>query len=778
MMRRHPGDAIRVALAVAILVGTLAAAGPVLSASEIDAFRLCNDLPRVVTPVALALLGIGSPFGLAVAVVVTGLARRFRLLAELVIIEGLSFGAVLGLRKLADRPDSVSAVPGLGELRPLVVPAWMRYGHGFPSLAVTVVAVVAATTAPHVRRPIARGLWAGVCAIGLARIYGGLDLPLDVVAGLSLGWALGAAGHAIFGAPTGHPGLERVAAALAGNGCPVDDLEPAERVAHYALFRGRLHDGGAPVVVKVLGREERSADLLYRAARFLAFREVEDELAFRSRRSQVEHEAFATMVADRAGVHVPAVVMARKGVHGSAILVEERPEGATLDRFAPEQVSDAVLHEVWRAVHRLHAAGIAHRDLRRHNVLIDRDDGVCLLNLFAAEPWSSPGRRHRDLAQLLVSTSAHVGAERAAATAVDVFGSEAASALPFLQPLAIAPTTLRELRGRFDVIGDLRSRLAELTGADDVPLRQMTRVRPRTIIALLALGFAIHLLLPQIGTFHQTWVVVRRARWYWLAIAAVPTALTYVMAALAQRAAVEHRLRLLPMTVVQLACSFTNRVTPAGTGGLGLNERYLEKSGIERRAAVAAVGLNALAGAVVHALGVAVAIAALGRAGIGGAPLPKGWTVLVAVVVAFGLAGIVSLHPLGRRLFAWMRAAAGDLWRAARDPRRASELFGGSAGVTAGYAFALAASLAAFGAKASLADVFVVYLGGAAVASVSPTPGSLGAVEAALLAGLTGVGVAAGPAVAGILAFRLLTFWLPTVPGFVAFRTVRRRQWV
>ena len=74
--------------------------------------------------------------------------------------------------------------------------------------------------------------------------------------------------------------------------------------------------------------------------------------------------------------------------------------------------------------------------------------------------------------------------------------------------------------------------------------------------------------------------------------------------------------------------------------------------------------------------------------------------------------------------------------------------------------------------------VFVVYLGGAAVASVSPTPGSLGAVEAALLAGLTGTGVPAGPAVAGVLAFRLITFWFPTVPGLWALHFVRRRGWV
>src|SRR5207237_6872123 len=98
-------------------------------------------------------------------------------------------------------------------------------------------------------------------------------------------------------------------------------------------------------------------------------------------------------------------------------------------------------------------------------------------------------------------------------------------------------------------------------------------------------------------------------------------------------------------------------------------------------------------------------------------------------------------------------------------------------GVTLFNSLALAACLAAFGAHAGLAKVVVVYLGGSAVASVSPTPGALGALEAALVAGLAGVGVAAGPAVAGVLAFRLITFWLPTVPGFFAFRVVRRRRW-
>src|SRR5439155_12434336 len=182
---------------------------------------------------------------------------------------------------------------------------------------------------------------------------------------------------------------------------------------------------------------------------------------------------------------------------------------------------------------------------------------------------------------------------------------------------------------------ELRNHVADRLDVEHEPLAQVTRVRPRTLLALAAAGFAVQLLLPQVGEFHQTVEAVVHARWWWMAGAVAAGALTFAMAALAQLGAVERPLPFLRMTMVQVACSFVNRMTPAGTGGLGLNERHLEQSGISRTAALGAIGLNALAGAVIHAIGVAIAIAVLGRSGIGGAPLPRGFGVLVAVVVAF-----------------------------------------------------------------------------------------------------------------------------------------------
>jgi glycosyltransferase 2 family protein len=105
-------------------------------------------------------------------------------------------------------------------------------------------------------------------------------------------------------------------------------------------------------------------------------------------------------------------------------------------------------------------------------------------------------------------------------------------------------------------------------------------------------------------------------------------------------------------------------------------------------------------------------------------------------------------------------------------------LFGGSALITLAYIGALAASIEAFGGGPGFIVIGAVYLAAAAVAAAAPTPGGLGAIEAALVTGLTGVGIAAGPAVSAVLLYRLATYWLPVAPGWLAWRALQRREYV
>ncbi|MDQ6938212.1 MAG: lysylphosphatidylglycerol synthase domain-containing protein [Actinomycetota bacterium] len=232
---------------------------------------------------------------------------------------------------------------------------------------------------------------------------------------------------------------------------------------------------------------------------------------------------------------------------------------------------------------------------------------------------------------------------------------------------------------------------------------------------------------------------------------------------------------------VQVAAAFTNRLAPAGIGGMGTNIRYLQAAGSDRAGAATAVALNSVAGFLVHTLGVLVIVPLLGVAGgnhrIPSAPdLPDHWPVVVAVLAVLVAAGLVRWgRRLRGRVLPGLRSAASSLRAVAAEPRRALALFGGSAGVTAGYGLALVAAVKAFGGGLPATSIFAVYLGGSALAAVSPTPGGLGALEAALVAGLTGLGALAGPSVAAVLVYRLVTYWAPVLPGVALYSRMRRR---
>jgi uncharacterized membrane protein YbhN (UPF0104 family) len=58
----------------------------------------------------------------------------------------------------------------------------------------------------------------------------------------------------------------------------------------------------------------------------------------------------------------------------------------------------------------------------------------------------------------------------------------------------------------------------------------------------------------------------------------------------------------------------------------------------------------------------------------------------------------------------------------AGNPTKMTQLFGGSAALTVGYIFTLAASVQAFGSELSFVTVVLVYLVGSVVSTAGPTP--------------------------------------------------------
>jgi len=130
-----------------------------------------------------------------------------------------------------------------------------------------------------------------------------------------------------------------------------------------------------------------------------------------------------------------------------------------------------------------------------------------------------------------------------------------------------------------------------------------TRSVVRKLLPWIGLGFAIHVALPHVGRAGATLDALAAARWGWLLPMVAVSAFTYLMAAVALIGATQSRLDLGRTWAVQVAAAFTNRLAPAGLGGMATNMRYLRWAGDDRGGAATAIGLNSLAGFVVHAIG-------------------------------------------------------------------------------------------------------------------------------------------------------------------------------
>jgi undecaprenyl-diphosphatase len=236
-------------------------------------------------------------------------------------------------------------------------------------------------------------------------------------------------------------------------------------------------------------------------------------------------------------------------------------------------------------------------------------------------------------------------------------------------------------------------------------------------------ALAAHLIVPQVTELHQIGHALSRARWDWLAAAAIASTFTYLMAAAAVAGAAGRRLPFGRTVLAQLVSSVANRLTPGGTGGVGVNIRCLQRSGLTTPESVAAVTLVNVAGFIVHVLALAAVAGLLAGRAVEPVRLPHRGAVLIVFLAVTTLAGALFWSPLGRaRVLPAARQAAQSLLAALRHPTQAILVLGGAAGVTGSYVLALLCSLRAFGATPPLLDVAAAYLVGTAIGAASPTP--------------------------------------------------------
>ncbi|MCX5122621.1 lysylphosphatidylglycerol synthase transmembrane domain-containing protein [Streptomyces sp. NBC_00347] len=440
-----------------------------------------------------------------------------------------------------------------------------------------------------------------------------------------------------------------------------------------------------------------------------------------------------------------------------------------------------------------------------------------------------------DIAQLLTTLGLRVGAERSVASAVSVLGPDAvADCLPLLQPIALSRSTratLRKLareradREREAVLESSRAakalreagsaspatrsageKKAEKKALDDAldgareedllsQIRQqvllirpqapveparLERIRPRTLVSFIAGAFGAYFLVTQIAHVDFA-TTIGDAQWGWVGVALGFSALTYFAAAMSLLGFVPERVPFLRTVVAQVAGSFVKLVAPAAVGGVALNTRFLQRAGIRPGLAVASVGASQLFGLASHIL----LLLSFGYlTGTEKTPeMTPSRTVIAGLLTVAVLVLVVTAVPFLRKFVATRVRAlfAGVVPRMLDVLQRPQKLLTGIGGMlllTGCFVMCLDASIRAFGGgeAISYASIAVVFLAGNALGSAAPTPGGIGAVEGALTLGLVAAGLDGQVAFSAVLLFRVVTFWLPVLPGWISFNFLTRKE--
>ncbi|MYS18954.1 Uncharacterized membrane protein YbhN, UPF0104 family [Streptomyces sp. DvalAA-14] len=256
----------------------------------------------------------------------------------------------------------------------------------------------------------------------------------------------------------------------------------------------------------------------------------------------------------------------------------------------------------------------------------------------------------------------------------------------------------------------------------------------------------------------------------WLLGALAATSLGWVAVACARQGTVLESLPTGRLLATQFAATAANQLTPAGIGAGAVNLRFLRGCGLPLARSSAALALYALAESVGRVTLLLVLLTVFPHALHLGGLMPGGDALLfVGATLAAGavLAALVllSLRRVRRFLSGFLLTALIDVRSLHMRPARVLALWGGSLAFPALQAVSLVAITHALGLPVSAPHVAIAYLAATCLAAGIPAPGGVGSVDAALAIALVAAGAPTAAATSAVLAFRIVTVWLPLLPA-------------
>jgi uncharacterized protein (TIRG00374 family) len=643
---------------------------------------------------------------------------------------------------------------------------------------IAMLAAVLTVSGPWLPARWRRWWWALLLAFVPIHLVVSAVVPARSLLGLAVGWFVGALVVLVVGTPALEVPLDDAVRALARRGFLASTLTVVRPAGTGPLvLSAKSDEPEAVAVVEMYGPNQRSGGFMRQFWRWLRLRNRETAPLQASMRRAVEHQALMAIAIGDLGIANTSTIAMAPLYRGWTLYAHTPPSGIAISS------DDGAVARVWESLGTLHDCQISHGDLRSEEITVD--DGAARFGGFgSAEYGATDEQLQADVAQLLVTTTDLYGAEAAVAAAVDVFGKDAVLMASRRLTRSAMPSRIRKSVGDArGVMSAARDEVKQRTGAEKIKSETITRFTRSQVVRLVLLVALVYVAYPFISTVPAFLSALRTANWWWALLGLAVSALTYFGAAAALWSCADGMVSFKNLVIMQVANTFAATTTPAGVGGLALSTRFLQKGGLGALRATAAVALQQSVQVITHVALLIFFSAAAGASADLMHFVPSPTLLYLIAGVLLGLVGAFLFVPKLRR---WLSTAVrprlkevfGDLKALAREPKRLAIIVLGCAATTLGMALTLWASIEAFGGDTTFVTVTVVTMVGGTLASAAPTPGGVGAVEAALIGGLAAFSVPTAIAVPSVLLYRVLTCWLPVFMGWPIMRWLTAKDMI
>lgn len=550
------------------------------------------------------------------------------------------------------------------------------------------------------------------------------------------------------------------------------------------IENSRIYDAmdcdGRTYTISVLDAQPHNAGYLHQLWQGLRFNDVSVRLDKSA--SDANHHHLAMLLGlKNCGLKTPDSYGVADSEESSVLVfdADNPPRAYDYSTITPDDAAQFMEY-----LERANAHGYTHRRITPQTLSRLADGSLVISGWQNGDCASSSTNVAVDKVQLLVLMYVLLGREQAIVTAQRVWGTKTLAALaPFVQKVVV-PSETRDLPGwNKQVITTMREQLAglippeERQGEEQVTL---ARFNLKSFLSITLLIVAVAVIFTQLKP-NEVIAAVRAANIWWALASLAFSMLAWAGCALTLGSLTDKKHRPGPLALFysQAASGFTAVSMPAGVGPAFVNLQFLRKNGYKNTAATAIMSATWIVQGSTTVLLLLVIGLFTGRNTFSG--MVPGNTLIVVIGAIVLIASVAMAIPPLRRLLIdkylpIVKSYINQLLDVLSQPIKLTWGVAGALILNIATGLGFWCALMAFGYSSNPVEVIFVFILANTLGSAVPTPGGLGAVEAALTFAFTSIGVPAAVALSATLVYRVAFYWLRIPIGAFAMKRLTKHD--